>query len=698
MSISPTDRSMTASHLVYAPSSGRIPRQRTAEMVEPLPASVRQHGREAIAHDAASLVALLAAGAGLLIAAGTTATVLGQLRSIGALIMVCALPLGMTVMAVFQSVAAAQRRTRGDDRPAPARSIRRHALMWAVFAGAGAAAVTALLAGYAAAPLAGAAVAVSVLLGAEIGVIVGRDQGRTLMVVSTCAATSLFATLLATGGWSPAASATTTLLVAGFAGTIVSRLLSPDVRPGVPVWVRHHVAWPVAAENAAVAALGSLVPVALVARSGSTTVGTAFLVIALPAAFAAVVARPTLAALSSAQCSDARAMAHRAVPAASVLTVLAAITMVIGWTVAGAVLSGILVATAALAGGYLQAQGDVRIPLGIIGALVAIVGVTVGFLALVAAGAGFAAIAGISRVARHHRPESRSATTEALPQLSTDPFGSLKPLWSAQPTVDVTIVVPFLNADPVQLTAHVGRIRAGLEAAGHTYEVIAVDDGSTNDAADHLRRVPWRGVVVVSHRVNRGKGGALATGFTRAHGRLIGFIDADGDIDPRHLAGYVDEALQSDADIVLADKTHPESLNGSSSGRQLTSHVMHLVNRGLGLSVVDTQTGAKLYRRELVQEAIPRMWENGFAFDVELFVMAQHLAFDNVVSMPVSIERDGGSTVSLRSTLRTGVRVLGIARRMLLADYYYGPRTRTDAALRDDVDSIQTFRPEVAGT
>lgn len=201
----------------------------------------------------------------------------------------------------------------------------------------------------------------------------------------------------------------------------------------------------------------------------------------------------------------------------------------------------------------------------------------------------------------------------------------------------------------------------------------------------------------MSHTVNRGKGGALATGFTRARGRLIGFIDADGDIDPSHLADYIEEALRSDADIVLADKTHPESVNGSSSGRQLTSGVMHLVNRALGLTVVDTQTGAKLYRRELVQEAIPRMWENGFAFDVELFVMAQHLAFDNVVSMPVTIERDGGSTVSMRSTLRTGVRVLGIARRMVLADYYYGPRTRTGAALRHDLDTSEQTRPEAMG-
>jgi hypothetical protein len=689
-------RSRPASNLVYA-SSARIPRQRMADMVQPLPEPRRHHAREGIAQDATSLIALVAAGAGLLLAAGKSVGVLDQVRSLGALLMVCVLPLSMTTMAVFQSVAAAQRRTRGDDQPAPVRSIRRHALLWALFAGVGSVAVTAALTGIASALLAGSAVAVSVLLGAEIGVIVGRDRVRTLLVVSTCAVTVLFVVLLGTSGWSPVASATTSLLLAGTAGTIVSRLLCRDVMPGVPVWVRHHVAWPVAAENATVAVLGSLVPVALVVRNGPTSAGTALLVVAVPLAFAAVVARPALAALSSAQCSDARAIARRSVLAAWVVTIVTVILMVIGWTIAGAVLSGVLIAVAVLAGGYLQAQGDVRIPLGIVGAFVAIVGVAVGFLPLVAVGAGLAAVCAITRAARHHRPESRPSADEALPQLSTDPFGSFKPLWSAQPSVDVTIVVPFLNADPGQLIAHVGRIRSGLEAAGHTYEVIAVDDGSVNDAADQLRRVPWRSVVVVRHKVNRGKGGALATGFTRAHGRLIGFIDADGHIDPCHLAGYVDEALRSGADIVLADKTHPASVNGSSSSRQLTSQAMHLVNRGLGLSVVDTQTGAKLYRRELLQEAIPRMWENGFAFDVELFVMAEHLAFDNVVSMPVSIDSDGGPTVSLRSTLRTGVRVLGIARRMALADYHYGPRARTDAALQDDVDSIN-IKPEVMGS
>jgi hypothetical protein len=156
----------------------------------------------------------------------------------------------------------------------------------------------------------------------------------------------------------------------------------------------------------------------------------------------------------------------------------------------------------------------------------------------------------------------------------------------------------------------------------------------------------------------------------------VGFIDADGDIDAGHLAVYVNAALESDADIVLADKTHARSSNGSAAGRQVTSSVMHGVNRHLlRLSIVDTQTGAKLLRRELVQSSLPRMWENGFAFDVELFVVAQHLGYQRLLSMPVTIQREGGSTVSLKSTLRTGLRVLVIARRIAMADYYYGARS-----------------------
>ena len=225
---------------------------------------------------------------------------------------------------------------------------------------------------------------------------------------------------------------------------------------------------------------------------------------------------------------------------------------------------------------------------------------------------------------------------------------------------------------------------SALDSSGVGFEVLAVDDGSHDDSGGAVADIADDRLRLVSHSRNHGKGGALATGFMNARGRWIGFVDADGDIDAAHLRTYLAAAVASDADIVIADKLDERSSNASTAARKLTSTAMHMVNRRLlRLSTADTQTGAKVYRRELVQEAIPRMWENGFAFDVEMFVVADSLGFRRLLCMPVTIARDGGSTVSTRSTSRTAVRVLAIWRRQVLGDYYFGARTWIPGQLAD---------------
>lgn len=245
----------------------------------------------------------------------------------------------------------------------------------------------------------------------------------------------------------------------------------------------------------------------------------------------------------------------------------------------------------------------------------------------------------------------------------------------ADPNLDLTIVVPFYNTGRQQLAATLGSIVTKLEQADVLFEVIAVDDGSADDS---YRAVADLGDDRVRlHRLdsNQGKGGALLNGFARARAGWIGFIDADGDIDPRFLGDYLATAVASDSDMVVADKTHSESSNDVAAGRAATSQVMHLVNgRLLHLTLTDTQTGAKIFRRDFLAEAVPLARERGFALDVELFVLARLLRYRRVLGMPVAIDRSGGSTVSTRAVLKTGSRVMRIWGREKLGFYQVNAR------------------------
>jgi glycosyltransferase involved in cell wall biosynthesis len=105
---------------------------------------------------------------------------------------------------------------------------------------------------------------------------------------------------------------------------------------------------------------------------------------------------------------------------------------------------------------------------------------------------------------------------------------------------DISVVVPMHN-EADNLPEVVLRIATAVADAGHTYEVVAVDDGSTDGTLTCLeatvRKQEW--LRIVSYSKNRGRGYALRRGFAAARGRIIVTIDADLSYSPDYIAGMV---------------------------------------------------------------------------------------------------------------------------------------------------------------
>jgi len=218
--------------------------------------------------------------------------------------------------------------------------------------------------------------------------------------------------------------------------------------------------------------------------------------------------------------------------------------------------------------------------------------------------------------------------------------------------VELSVVVPFYNPGAA-LRPTVERLVACLSAAGVVFEVIAVSDGLTDGSAATLAGIA--GVTVLDNAVNQGKGAALHQGFAAAGGAWVGFIDADGDIDPRHLVDYLMLARTGGHAVVYADKRHAGSVSGATRARKLISVTYStLVGVLFGLGVRDTQTGCKVIRRDVLLAVLPRLRERRFAFDLELFVAAKAAGITDVKAAPVRLEtRVAGSTVSTGSIVRT---------------------------------------------
>jgi len=264
-----------------------------------------------------------------------------------------------------------------------------------------------------------------------------------------------------------------------------------------------------------------------------------------------------------------------------------------------------------------------------------------------------------------------TARTAAAPRPA--PLFDAARLWApADAAVELTVVVPFYNPGAA-LRPTVERLVARLTAEGVSFGVIAVSDGSTDGSERTLDGLA--GVRVVASPVNRGKGAALHLGFAAARGAWIGFVDADGDIDPTHLADYLRVAREGGHAGVYADKRHAASVSASSPFRKLVSiFYSTLVTLLFLLGVRDTQTGCKVLRRDVLADLLPRLRERRFAFDLEFFVAAKAAGIRGFVGAPVRLEeRVAGSTVTGKAILRTIRDTFVIFARLHLTAQYRTP-------------------------
>src|SRR5260221_7057591 len=116
--------------------------------------------------------------------------------------------------------------------------------------------------------------------------------------------------------------------------------------------------------------------------------------------------------------------------------------------------------------------------------------------------------------------------------------------------VDLSVVIPVFN-EAANLDALYTEFTETLTRWGRPYELILVDDGSTDGSTEGLERLPARDgrVRVIQFRRNLGQTAAFAAGFAEARGRLIATADGDLQNDPRGLPQMI-ERLESGYDLV----------------------------------------------------------------------------------------------------------------------------------------------------
>jgi undecaprenyl-phosphate 4-deoxy-4-formamido-L-arabinose transferase len=209
----------------------------------------------------------------------------------------------------------------------------------------------------------------------------------------------------------------------------------------------------------------------------------------------------------------------------------------------------------------------------------------------------------------------------------------------------VSVVIPFFNEE-VTIDELLARLRATLTPRADTYEIVLVDDGSTDGTPERLAAAvaadPHLRVLTLSR--NFGQSAALCCGIFEARGDVVITMDGDLQNPPEEIPRLL-EALVPGVDVVTARRL----ARHETTWRWLGSRAVHWLARALvGLDIEDFGGQFKAYRREVI-DATRTAWAPGKPF----FALAAWLGF-RVREIPVRHEprRTGGSRYGVLSLVR----------------------------------------------
>ena len=210
----------------------------------------------------------------------------------------------------------------------------------------------------------------------------------------------------------------------------------------------------------------------------------------------------------------------------------------------------------------------------------------------------------------------------------------------------LSVVVPAYN-EARRLPASLARVRAYLRARGREYEIVVVDDGSS-DTTSQVARDAGADVRVLRHEPNRGKGYAVRRGMLAATGARRLITDADLSTPIEELA-KLEAEIERGFDVAIGSRAVAGALievhqpaYREVMGRLFNRLVQALLLPGLR----DTQCGFKLFTDRAAQAAFSVSSLDGFSFDVEALYVARHRGL-RIAEVPVTWRNDAATRVGL---------------------------------------------------
>jgi glycosyltransferase involved in cell wall biosynthesis len=211
---------------------------------------------------------------------------------------------------------------------------------------------------------------------------------------------------------------------------------------------------------------------------------------------------------------------------------------------------------------------------------------------------------------------------------------------------DVSILIPA-NNEATGIADVVGRVRQAMDSLDYLYEILVIDDGSTDETAQNAHDA---GAKVVKHPYNIGNGAAIKTGIRNARGRLLVTLDGDGQHPPEDIPQLLSE-LQ-DFDMVVGARTQNSATH---MHRDMANRIYNwFASYVCGRRIKDLTSGFRAVKAHIAQEFISLL-PNTFSYPTTI-TMATLRSGYSLKYIPITAPKRNGGSKSKIKLFRDGSR------------------------------------------
>jgi dolichyl-phosphate beta-glucosyltransferase len=222
--------------------------------------------------------------------------------------------------------------------------------------------------------------------------------------------------------------------------------------------------------------------------------------------------------------------------------------------------------------------------------------------------------------------------------------------------MQLSVVIPVFNEEK-KIVDTVSQTSSWLEKKFKNFEIIIVDDASTDNTLEIIRKIPK--VKVLRNLTNHGKGYTVAKGMKAARGEMVLFMDADNSTNIKELDKLLPFLV--DYPIVIASRALAQSqINRRQNIFKVSlGRLGNLLIRSiLILPIRDTQCGFKLFRRSTLG-LFDKLTINRWAFDFELLFIARLHNF-KIKEVAINWTNDPNSSVTFAAYIQTMYQVFKV--------------------------------------